>query len=80
MAKKQILLNAFSMHGVGRINHGLWDASARPFERLRLLRNRGQYKTAYADGTLRHKLSGEDDQLPARHAAAAFRRHTAKVI
>ena len=38
------------------------------------LQNRGRYKTAYAEGSLRHKLFGEGDRLPARHAAAAFRR------
>jgi alkanesulfonate monooxygenase SsuD/methylene tetrahydromethanopterin reductase-like flavin-dependent oxidoreductase (luciferase family) len=38
------------------------------------LQQRGAYKTAYEDGTLRRKLHGEADRLPARHAAAAFRR------
>ncbi|MDZ5458761.1 LLM class flavin-dependent oxidoreductase [Azohydromonas lata] len=38
------------------------------------LQDRGVYKTAYAPGTLRHKLFGEGDRLPDRHAAAAFRR------
>jgi len=38
------------------------------------LQQRGVYKTAYGDGTLRHKLHGEGDRLPDRHAAAAFRR------
>ncbi|MDB5849688.1 MAG: DszA family monooxygenase [Rhodoferax sp.] len=38
------------------------------------LQNRGVYKTAYADGTLRHKLFGEGDRLPGRHAGAQFRR------
>jgi len=38
------------------------------------LQDRGVYKTAYAEGTLRRKLHGEGDRLPARHAAAAFRR------
>ena len=37
------------------------------------LQSRGVYKTAYDEGTLRHKLHGEGDRLPARHAAAAFR-------
>ncbi|SOY92891.1 Dibenzothiophene desulfurization enzyme A [Cupriavidus taiwanensis] len=37
------------------------------------LQERGRYKTAYADGTLRHKLLAEGDRLPARHAADAFR-------
>ena len=44
------------------------------------LQNRGLYKTAYADGTLRHKLFGQGDQLPARHAAASFRQHTAEAV
>ena len=38
------------------------------------LQDRGAYKTSYAEGTLRHKLHGQGDRLPARHAAAAFRR------
>jgi FMN-dependent oxidoreductase (nitrilotriacetate monooxygenase family) len=38
------------------------------------LQQRGAYKTAYDEGTLRHKLHGQGDRLPARHAAAAFRR------
>jgi long-chain alkane monooxygenase len=38
------------------------------------LQNRGLYKTAYAPGTLRHKLFGEADTLPERHAGAQFRR------
>ena len=38
------------------------------------LQRRGVYKTAYAPGSLRHKLHGEGDRLPARHAAQAFRR------
>ncbi|SPA55825.1 LLM class flavin-dependent oxidoreductase [Cupriavidus taiwanensis] len=37
------------------------------------LQERGRYKTAYADGTLRRKLFAEGDRLPARHAADAFR-------
>jgi len=39
------------------------------------LQNRGRYKTAYAEGSLRHKLFGQGDRLPARHAAAEFRRN-----
>ena len=38
------------------------------------LQHRGVYKTAYDEGTLRHKLHGDGDRLPTRHAAAAFRR------
>lgn len=37
------------------------------------LQNRGIYRTAYEAGTLRHKLFGEGDTLPARHAGASFR-------
>jgi long-chain alkane monooxygenase len=37
------------------------------------LQNRGLYKTAYAPGSLRQKLFGEGDTLPARHAGASFR-------
>ncbi|WMR33114.1 N5,N10-methylene tetrahydromethanopterin reductase, partial [Metapseudomonas otitidis] len=36
------------------------------------LQARGAYKTAYADGTLRHKVFGAGDQLPASHKGAAF--------
>lgn len=38
------------------------------------LQERGLYKTAYAEGTLRSRLFGEGHHLPARHAAQAFRR------
>ncbi|MDQ0586310.1 LLM class flavin-dependent oxidoreductase [Variovorax paradoxus] len=37
------------------------------------LQNRGVYKTAYAEGSLRRKLFDAGDRLPARHAAAQFR-------
>ena len=37
------------------------------------LQQRGLHKTAYTEGSLRHKLFGQGDRLPARHAAAAFR-------
>ncbi|EGI77722.1 LLM class flavin-dependent oxidoreductase [Hylemonella gracilis] len=37
------------------------------------LQNRGLYKTGYAEGSLRHRLFGEGDRLPERHAAHAFR-------
>lgn len=37
------------------------------------LQNRGSYKTAYAEGSLRHKLFGAGDRLPARHPAASQR-------
>lgn len=37
------------------------------------LQHRGLHKTAYTPGSLRHKLFGEGDRLPARHAAARFR-------
>ncbi len=37
------------------------------------LQDRGLYKTAYAEGSLRHKLFGQGDLLPVRHAANAFR-------
>jgi hypothetical protein len=44
------------------------------------LQNRGLYKTAYGEGTLRNKLFGEGDLLPGRHAAASFRRRTAEIV
>ncbi|HEY0123536.1 MAG TPA: LLM class flavin-dependent oxidoreductase [Rhizobium sp.] len=37
------------------------------------LQDRGIYKTAYAEGSLRNRIFGEGDRLPVRHAAAAFR-------
>ncbi|AWN35669.1 LLM class flavin-dependent oxidoreductase [Methylobacterium radiodurans] len=37
------------------------------------LQDRGLYKTAYAEGSLRQKLFAAGDRLPARHAASAFR-------
>lgn len=37
------------------------------------LQDRGIYKTRYAEGSLRHKLFGQSDRLPDRHAAATFR-------
>ncbi|BAN49864.1 LLM class flavin-dependent oxidoreductase [Metapseudomonas resinovorans] len=36
------------------------------------LQARGAYKTAYAEGSLRHKLFGAGDRLPAEHKGAAF--------
>jgi len=39
-----------------------------------VLQARGVYPTEYVEGTLRHKLHGEGDRLPERHAASAFRR------
>lgn len=38
------------------------------------LQRRGAYKTSYADGTMRQKLFGSGDRLPASHPAASFRR------
>ena len=37
------------------------------------LQSRGIYKTAHAEGALRHKIFGEGVRLPARHPGAAFR-------
>ena len=37
------------------------------------LQSRGAYKTAYSEGSLRHKLFGQGDHLPQRHAVEAFR-------
>ncbi|YCH23898.1 LLM class flavin-dependent oxidoreductase [Pseudomonas sp. D1-3] len=37
------------------------------------LQQRGRYKTAYADGALRHKLFGNGPRLPADHPAATWR-------
>ncbi|TKC87155.1 LLM class flavin-dependent oxidoreductase [Trinickia terrae] len=42
------------------------------------LQDRGIYKTAYAEGALRHKLFGAGDRLPVRHAGAGFRRHAVR--
>lgn len=38
------------------------------------LQRRGVYPTAYAPGTLRHKLFGQGDRLPAEHRGASYRR------
>ncbi|CAN7778405.1 LLM class flavin-dependent oxidoreductase [Variovorax sp. LjRoot84] len=38
------------------------------------LQQRGVYKTAHAEGSLRRKLFGASDHLPERHAGAQFRR------
>lgn len=37
------------------------------------LQRRGIYKTRYRTGTMRHKLSGRGDRLPASHPGARFR-------
>jgi len=37
------------------------------------LQNRGRYRTAYAEGTLRQKLFGRGDRLPDSHPAAQWR-------
>jgi FMN-dependent oxidoreductase (nitrilotriacetate monooxygenase family) len=37
------------------------------------LQDRGIYKTAYANGSLRNRIFGEGDRLPSRHAGAAYR-------
>ncbi|MCK1978385.1 hypothetical protein LNK15_15225, partial [Jeotgalicoccus huakuii] len=37
------------------------------------LQDRGLYKTAYAEGSLRAKLFGAGDRLPERHPARACR-------
>ena len=36
------------------------------------LQKLGRYKTAYTDGTLRHKLFGRGDHLPQNHHGASF--------
>lgn len=37
------------------------------------LQTRGSYKTAYAEGSLRHRIFGQGDRLPATHTAQGFR-------
>ena len=37
------------------------------------LQHRGRYKTAYQEGSWRHKLAKQGDRLPARHPVANFR-------
>ncbi|WP_322069562.1 LLM class flavin-dependent oxidoreductase [Paraburkholderia bannensis] len=44
------------------------------------LQNRGLYKTAYEEGTLRQKLFGAGDTLPQRHAGASFRREAVPAV
>lgn len=43
------------------------------------LQDRGLYKTAYTEGSLRRKLFGQGDRLPDRHSAGAFRPGTARI-
>ena len=38
------------------------------------LQSRGRYRTAYEPGSLRHRLFGAGDRLPARHPGARYRR------
>ncbi len=38
------------------------------------LQSRGRYKSAYSEGTLRHKLHGQGNRLPAQHVGARWRR------
>jgi alkanesulfonate monooxygenase SsuD/methylene tetrahydromethanopterin reductase-like flavin-dependent oxidoreductase (luciferase family) len=38
------------------------------------LQDRGLYKTAYAEGSLRQKIFGETARLPERHCGASYRR------
>lgn len=38
-----------------------------------VLQERGLMQREYAEGTLRHKLFGRGDRLPARHPAARYR-------
>ena len=45
-----------------------------------VLRARGAYPTEYAEGTLRNKLHGNGDRLPADHAGASFRVGTAASV
>jgi FMN-dependent oxidoreductase (nitrilotriacetate monooxygenase family) len=44
------------------------------------LQLRGLYKTGYEAGSLRHKLFGQGDRLPERHAAATFRHGQAHAV
>jgi hypothetical protein len=37
------------------------------------LQEKGVYKTAYAEGSLRNRLFGNGDRLPLRHMVALFR-------
>lgn len=37
------------------------------------LQSRGAYKTSYGDGSLRHRLFGEGNRLPGRHAGSRYR-------
>lgn len=44
------------------------------------LQRRGVYKTAYADGTLRHKLFGNGPRLPENHRAGRHRRNLKEIV
>ena len=37
------------------------------------LQTRGSYKTGYGEGSLRHRIFGKGDRLPATHTAQGFR-------
>jgi hypothetical protein len=37
------------------------------------LQERGLYKTAYEEGSLRHRIFGQGDRLSVRHTAADYR-------
>ena len=43
-----------------------------------VLQQRGLYKTAYAEGSLRHKLFGHGDRLPSEHIGAGWRQPVAQ--
>ena len=49
------------MKGVARLNEMVDEVVPE-------LQRRGRYRTDYAQGTLRHKLFGQGDRLPAEHA------------
>jgi alkanesulfonate monooxygenase SsuD/methylene tetrahydromethanopterin reductase-like flavin-dependent oxidoreductase (luciferase family) len=62
------------VHGVNLLNAG----SSGPCEEFvdhvaPVLQGRGLMQREYADGSLRHKLFGHGDRLPARHPAARYR-------
>ncbi|HEU0256529.1 MAG TPA: LLM class flavin-dependent oxidoreductase, partial [Microbacteriaceae bacterium] len=53
------------------LSPGTWEDVIRHV--IPVLRERGAYPTEYVEGSLRHKLHGRGDRLPAEHRGASYR-------
>ncbi|HTJ33871.1 MAG TPA: hypothetical protein VL738_11625 [Dactylosporangium sp.] len=83
MSQRPLHFAAFVMNTTGHIIQGTWrrpTARQADFNRLdlwvdlaRTLRERGLARREYPEGTLRQKLFGRGDRLPATHPAARYR-------